>query len=403
VPRLDIAAVRAALSDPREVARGLGLSYEVRGPRKVKTPCPVHGGRGKNLEIFVGRDGILMARCWSRAGCVTGDVFKLIRAIDHCDFATALARAAELAGGVSRAPRPVEPEEVIPRLEVAAYDAAAKHLLALGELRERGAVEDYLQRRGLLEAARGDGWAALPSWRALTAEFDADTLLALGLAHRRRDGALRGSWSDNRLVIPWRDDEGRVATIQRRLLRAERPKTRDSKYVSGGGRGSAAPYGVEMLQRRPASPILWVEGALDVLAARPLARGPVVVLGIPGGNGWVTAWRRFASGRWALYGLDADPQKPAWARPGDLFAASIALDCVILDEAEHRRRARAFSDLQARHRSEADAGRDPLALGPLRCVLCGAEAAWLCEGCGRVRPGRGAKDWAERWERRGRK
>lgn len=125
-----------------------------------------------------------------------------------------------------------------PTLRDDIFAAMAADLLALGRL-DGGAdvndveVEDaclYLAGRRLLEAARAEGWAALPppgesanSWaRALVDRFGEDTAKASGLLRRMRAG-----WSfthgEHRLLIPWRSPDGELYTIQRRRLDASGP------------------------------------------------------------------------------------------------------------------------------------------------------------------------------------
>lgn len=130
--------------------------------------CPVHGERtDPSLSLRAGGDGTLGAVCH---GCGwRGDALSLIAAVDGLDvrrdFGRVLERAAEIAGGFVRA-TVKESLQVRPEAPRLPEDVAAelfKRICERGRLRARRAVEAYLERRGLLEAARDDGWATLPS------------------------------------------------------------------------------------------------------------------------------------------------------------------------------------------------------------------------------------------------
>ena len=88
----DPEALRLRLTSPRDVALALGLKRGEGG----RWPCPVHGGI--SLGIFIGRLGILQAKCF---GCdFHGDVFALIAAVRGLtlprDFRAVLREAAVL-------------------------------------------------------------------------------------------------------------------------------------------------------------------------------------------------------------------------------------------------------------------------------------------------------------------
>jgi hypothetical protein len=70
------------------------------------------------------------------------------------------------------------------------------------------------------------------------------------------------------------------------------------------------PFGAEQLRTHAEGrTILFVEGALDVLAWRVIDRRErlgVLPLGLPGLDGWRPEWARYARGRTAGIGFDAD-------------------------------------------------------------------------------------------------
>lgn len=520
---LDAAEIRRRLSDPREVARALGCERGARrGGGGLMIRCPIHGERtdpSLSLRVGSGTRSPLVARCH---GCGwTGDALSLVAAVEGLDvrrdFRRVLERAAELAGGFGAATvkESLQVEQGPARLPREVAAALFERICERGRLGARGAVEAYLARRGLLEAAREDGWASLPSlsillecarevWQAcgaasvagrlgpmqgLSARVSAagaaagtsglkpgsadgeasrqvsgafafggpEELLVAARLARWHDGELRPLWGRHRLVIPWRGLDGAITALQRRLVDAPR-KMQDGReeprYVLPWA--PEAPYGAERLgengtdciniengigdaqrgqglagHRRPRgvggrdgkgaardlarqpfaaatdAPIAFVEGAVDALALRSLRPG-AVVLGLPGTGAWVTAWAALADGHEVVYALDGD-------EAGDACAAKMALDV-------QERRGMAVHEVRAARRwlgdrlaalavirSDEQHGRCTAeetrarrgALGPARCVICGAAAELLCRWCGRVRP-RG-KDWGADWERRGRR
>jgi hypothetical protein len=541
VVKLDAAAVRAALADPRDVARALGLEEGARreGAGGLVVRCPVHGDRSPSLSLQV-RGGTLSARCWTcQAG---GDLLWLVAAVERLDvrrdFAEVLKRAAELAGGAvrltSNGDDPAPRREDAPRLP---EDVAAElfgRVCEAGRLGARGVVERYLDGRGLLDAARADGWASVPSltrmlditrevwqgWQTVSPignaearmvptavlgdlgratasgaplargcetgelsrrlpEYDSlgvgqqerrvepsgqvsggfaflspeELLVAARLAFWGRGGELVTLWSRHRLVIPWRGPDGRIQALQRRLVDAPR-RMRDGReeprYVLTWA--PRWPYGIERLEvddgtdcrdsetcqvvaeqsetggaARLSGPrgrisqerwlyhssrkstVVFVEGAIDTLAARLLLKRPAVVLGLPGTGGWVSSWAGLVGDRKVFWGLDGDAAGDRKAAQGAIDVAEAQGRITEGTAREARRRlgerlaalADIARELELGGIDEAEALRRREALGPARCVLCGVEAAHLCAGCGRVRP-RG-KDWGEAWEAQARR
>ncbi len=245
---LDIPAIKARLSDPREVARLLGL--RVMGPQRrgVMVACPIHGNRSGSMSLR-NDDGKVRAHCF---GCgFHGDIIDLLGAIES-DPRRGLARAAELAGGAV----PMARVEVVQdeRLSEEVYHELAEQILEAGRLDGRAwvrEVEAYLAERRLLELARADGWACLPGLKWLLqiaeevcgvypnaskrtgqaarrdnangnrAKDDAfvlvrTLLIRAKLAQYNKRGEFVPTWGRWRLVIPWRGPDGRISALQRR-------------------------------------------------------------------------------------------------------------------------------------------------------------------------------------------
>jgi DNA primase len=94
---IDIPAIKARLSDPREVARLLGLRVEQPLRNGVLCRCPVHNNKSGALRLQY-KGGKLSMNCF---GCgIFGDAIDLLAAMEG-DSRRGLARAAELAGGAA--------------------------------------------------------------------------------------------------------------------------------------------------------------------------------------------------------------------------------------------------------------------------------------------------------------
>lgn len=338
--RTDVENIRSALSTPRDVAQRLGLQGKAVGAGYT-VRCPAHGDRTPSCSLTRGPDGTLRVHCFG--GCdLSGDIFSLVAAVERLDlgrdFPAVLEAAARLAGVTistpsSRAagyvpvrlPAPPPPAPAgPPPLSDEVFDELVKSLLWTGRLDDSPIATDvsaYLRDRGLLEPAIAEGWAAFPvpecqgQWvKSIVDIFGDDVVARSGLVRINDDGEpdFRAFvHRENRLVIPWRNPQGLVSTLQRRRLdsRKDRPK-----YAFATGRSPVDPYGIEHLVSASSdAPIAFVEGAVDVLALRELLRRdgtPAVVLGIPGVASWSkdrgARWAALASGRVAAVALDAD-------------------------------------------------------------------------------------------------
>jgi hypothetical protein len=252
-------------------------------------------------------------------------VLSLVAAVERLDvrddFRAVLERAAEIVGydlenSTPSTPRRAPPPPPVPPAPRVDFDAVALPILTLGRLDGSEVARDvamYLDGRGLLDAARADGWAGLLGARETQAAWA--RLLHDALPADIVDGSklLDGEswrWPDHRLVIPWRDLEGRVVTFQRRAIGPIPAKL--PKYVFAGGHSPLWPYGSERLGELPSdAPIAFVEGAIDTLAARELGLGRATgqdgaVLGLPGVSTWRAEWDALVRGRVVIVAVDCD-------------------------------------------------------------------------------------------------
>jgi DNA primase len=336
----DARRIREALADPARVAALLGLEGIKRQPGGVLARCPAHEEKHASLSLTLGAEGTLRVKCF---GCgLSGDVYALIAAVERLDvkqdFRRVFLRACELAGETpdrtpgdgmappTRAPSPRAPS--LPRRDPSAVDTFARVvalLLDAGGLdgpRSRE-VAAYLDTRGLLDAARGDGWGSLPSFAWARSHVDAADLAGTGLVLPSGSG-----WTHpaHTLCVPWRSADGSIFTLQRRRI----DDATGERYVMPPGRAPRELYGIERLAHAPAdAPIAICEGAADVLAVRLLAsrRGrSVVALGLPGAASWAPSWASLARGRRCFVSLDSDDagERASVAIAADLAAAGAA-------------------------------------------------------------------------------
>jgi len=211
------------------------------------------------------------------------------------------------------------------------HQVVAQVLLEICPLRPDSCAGVYLAKRGVLDAAMSDGWGALPAGHELEHVLGElylacgeELVEASGIAHRGR--LLR---PDHRVIIPFRGPDGNVDVIQRRLAVEGAPP--QPKYLFPSGLVPLWPYGLERLvdAAAPETPVLFVEGCIDVLAARLLARhagvGRVVV-GVPSCDLWSPSWACIGAGRQVVVGVDADNagHRLALQMRGDLVAAGAA-------------------------------------------------------------------------------
>jgi DNA primase len=335
-PVSDVAEIRAKLRNPTAVCSALGLAKgSKRQTRGVTVLCPLHKERTPSCSITTGDDGTIRFNCF---GCsATGDVLTLIAAVRGLDLKTqfreVLDQAAALAGVEVSDGKPSEPERISP----ASYNAIARSIVAACPFVDDPAVLKYCDDRILIAEGARAQLAALPPLETqgvliakLVDMFGADALERAGLLWRdKRTNEIqldRFAHPENRLVIPWLNLDGSVAVLQRRRLDDGKPK-----YVFPAGIRPALPFGAERLRANDAERlIVFVEGALDVLALRLLDRRDglgIMPLGLPGLDGWRKDWARFAKGRHVRIGFDADKagERQVDGIADDLFGAGAAV------------------------------------------------------------------------------
>jgi len=321
-----VEAVRAALGDLANVCQLLGLTP--RNERGGLFRCAFHQDKTPSFSLFASERGGWAGRCH---GCgVAGDGLALVArhlgyptkgggfllAVEHI--------AAEL--GITESGRSKSSRRSVPRPTPAparAVDEALLRerremqarihgvLLAVAPLGDEGRA--YTRSRGFRDDEVPLDWCLLPPARdqhlvvqAIIDEVGADAWLESGLSAKSSSGF---NFPDNRLVLPWPASMGVDATIallQRRLLGDGQPK-----YVLPSGLAAVLPYGAPDLDLVVGGDtrVLIVEGVLDAVAARALAREDdvdLVALGIPGARSWRPEWGALVTDRDVSLGLDPD-------------------------------------------------------------------------------------------------
>jgi DNA primase len=131
----------------------------------------------------------------------------------------------------------------------------------------------------VLAQADKAGVVALPDG-GLEARFVLDQLLqgsseSPAFSHEELDdaGVIRTGqdfrWPEHVVLVPWVDERGAITAVQQRYVGEDDPP---NKYVWPPGRGAQQPFGIEDLRAGSGVDVVVVEGALDVLARRELAR-----------------------------------------------------------------------------------------------------------------------------------
>ncbi len=204
-----------------------------------------------------------------------GDIFNFVMKREGWDFPEALRHLAERAGVILQEFTPEEQEQV-------EENDRLREILSMAvtffqhQLRNTSAGQgalDYLYGRKLTDETI-DTFAlgyAPDSWEALTSyltsrQVSPEDLINAGLVSEREDGGVYDRFR-HRLVIPIRDQQGRMAGFGGRVLREEDvPKYLNSPKTPVFDKGHLL-YGLDMARReiRMQDQVVIVEGYLDVI------------------------------------------------------------------------------------------------------------------------------------------
>lgn len=277
--------IRVALDDARALCECLALEMAPRASaRQALVLCPWHAERTPSCSVRVAKDGTIAVRC--HACGASGDALSLIATVRGLDlrreFREVLREAAEIAHTAPPEPREdprrstLEPEGVSDETYARIWDHVLERCTPARTVAP--AVAAYLSWRGgghdLSADAEAIGLRGLPrDGRGLVASL----LSTFERTDLERAGVLRPAhnaidWPDWALLIPWRDRFGRIQCVQRRRIDDGQPK-----YRSPRGRSPRAPFALHLLPDSlralgPDVEVILVEGALDCLARRAIAR-----------------------------------------------------------------------------------------------------------------------------------
>lgn len=337
--RLDARELRweSKAADPIALCKELGIDRPFkRQPGGLIVCCPAHNEKDPSCSVSRGADGTLRVKCFSCG--FSADAVGLVQKVHGLDFQEALRELARMCGrwdmlddSLPRRPappRPPPPEPELPALPDERFHEIASALLERCPLMADEETRTYVESRGVLVDACNAGCAALPAIRGgllaeLRASFGDEDLERAGLFKKGRF-----MFPMHRLIIPWRNRDGRIQTIQRRRLTGEEPK-----YVFASGRQATEPFGSERFDETMAAfggdaEVIVCEGTLDALARRRFVRQDgecAVVLAVPSVSTVLgPAVAELVKGRNVVLSFDRD-------EPGDMGAA--ALDSFIHDVA----------------------------------------------------------------------
>lgn len=236
--------------------------------------CPFHANTRTPAFVVWPETGTW--RCFGQCN-EGGDVFKFVMKKENVDFGEALRRLAARAGVILEPLRPERAEE----------KEAQEHLRALleeavlfyrGQLLQKPDVLEYLQEKRRLRAETievfGLGYAPA-GWDVTLQHFlrrgySEENLIAAGLVSVREEGDRKRLFDRfrNRIMIPIRDEQGRMAGFGARAWEAEdQPKFLNSPETPLFNKGRLL-YGLDRARKaiRAADQAVIVEGYFDVMA-----------------------------------------------------------------------------------------------------------------------------------------
>jgi len=234
--------------------------------------CPFHQEKSPSFSVNP------LKQFFHCFGCGEGgDVFRFLEKIEGLSFSEALSRLAERANiplpSRGEGLKPSESDDIY-RLNKAAAAYFHQNLL---EDPKAAPARSYLEQRGItMESIQNFsiGYAML-EWdhllRSLGRRFPLALLEKSGLVSRRKreqDGRSTGAYDRfrNRILFPIYTLQGRVAGFGGRVLDGSLPKYLNSPETPVFTKGRQL-YGLHRINRKEPSPLILVEGYLDVISA----------------------------------------------------------------------------------------------------------------------------------------
>ncbi len=249
--------------------------------------CPFHAHKSNTPSFAVWPDSGNW-KCFGQCN-EGGDVFKFVMKRDGVDFSEALRTLAQRAG-VELKPRTAEEQEQddnLGHLRQLLEAAVTYYHHLLKNAPQAGHAREHLAKRGLTDKAVElfQLGYALDSWDAgfkyfTGKDYSQKDLLDAGLIVEKEDadaGKVFDRFRD-RLMIPVRDEQGRMTGFQARALKADaQPKFMNSPQTALFDKGRTL-FGLGLARKaiREAGAAIVVEGNLDVVAAHQAGFSNVV-------------------------------------------------------------------------------------------------------------------------------
>jgi DNA primase catalytic core len=248
-----------------------GVSWQQRGPRFWRGPCPLHGGKNPNFSVDA---HTLRWRCFSQCG--GGSLFSYLNAgseptgADWVDKLRALARFAGASFPEQGTPETVARAEETTRRQtlLEAVAVMAQNALFSPESADADKVRKYLTERGFDSKT----WPDMPFGLVERHEVTKHKLLKRGFTidEIKASGVLRDDRFENRLLIIWRDVRGRIGTLVARDLNADAADkylylSRDKGFARS--KSELVAFGLDgaLPAIRKTGELVLVEGLLDAL------------------------------------------------------------------------------------------------------------------------------------------
>lgn len=258
-----------------------------RSGRALMGLCPFHPHKSNTPSFAVWPDSGTW-RCFGQCN-EGGDAFKFVMKRDGVDFAEALRTLAARAGVELQERSAAEQEQTdnLDHLRQLLEAAATWYAHLLKNTPQAQGARAHLAGRGL------DGRAieifqlgyALPDWEAglkyfTSKGYAAKDLLDAGLIVEKEAGTAKRTYDRfrDRLMIPVRDERGRMTGFQARALQPEAtPKFMNSPQTALFDKGRTV-FGLHLARKpiREAEAAIVVEGNLDVIAAHQAGFANVV-------------------------------------------------------------------------------------------------------------------------------
>lgn len=235
--------------------------------------CPFHANTRTPAFVVFPESGLW--RCFGACN-EGGDIFRFMMKKEGWDFPSALKYLADKAGVVLQ---PLTPErqaedEQFERLRLILEEAATFFRYHMTSSPSGKAAQAYLEKRGLTPAtieSFGLGYAP-DSWDALIRHFNQkqaapQDLIDAGLVTEREAGGVYDRFR-NRIMIPIRDEQGRMSGFGARILNPEdQPKFLNSPQTALFDKGRLL-FGLDRARKpiRTLDQVVIVEGYLDVIA-----------------------------------------------------------------------------------------------------------------------------------------